>query len=204
MTKAIERLANASTGSRLMAAIYWFSEGTARIASWIGELQKDENFRNLIVPERFERPQGYGLPFPKLTVGIAVFPKTFESIRSANGSPPLANVPPDRDVLEFELVFHQDPLPPLRVDILTTKTPGGGGAIDRFLQKFGEGIQQVEIDVTDVDRATQILRERFRLEPIYPATVPGADGTRINFFLVPTHDGKKVLVELVEQPKRTI
>ena len=42
----------------------------------------------------------------------------------------------------------------------------------------------MEIDVTDVDRATEILRTRFKLEPIYPATRPGANGTRVNFFLV--------------------
>ena len=88
-----------------------------------------------------------------------------------------------------------------RLDILTTKAPGGGGAIARFLEKFGEGIQQVELEVTDVDRATEILRKRFQLEPVYPATRPGADGTRVNFFLVSTADNKKVLVELVEKPK---
>ena len=200
----IERLAEHNASLRLQAAQFLFSEGTGRIASWIGELQKNEEFRNLLVPERIERPYGDGLPWPRLTVGVAVLPETFEQIRAANDSPPLANVPPDRDVLEFEVEFHQDSLPTLRVDILTTKAPGGGGAIARFLEKFGEAIQQVEIDVTDVDRATQILREKFQLKPIYPATVPGADGTRINFFLVPTLDGKKVLVELVEQPKRTI
>ena len=59
----------------------------------------------------------------------------------------------------------------------------------------------MEIDVTDVDRATEILRTRFNVEPIYPATRPGANGTRVNFFLVTPRNGKKVLVELVEQPK---
>ena len=57
--------------------------------------------------------------------------------------------------------------------------------------------------MTDVDRATQILRTRFQLEPIYPATRPGAIGTRVNFFLVKTWNNQKVLVELVEQPKAT-
>ena len=75
---------------------------------------------------------------------------------------------------------------------------GGTGAIARYLEKHGEGIQQIEITVRDVDRATEILRTKFALAPIYPATRPGADGTRVNFFLVPTPQGKKVLVELVE------
>ena len=87
-----------------------------------------------------------------------------------------------------------------RLDILTTKAPGGGGAIARFLEKFGEGIQQVEIDVMDVDRATEILRAGFKLDPIYPITRPGANGTRVNFFLVSVRNDKKVLVELVEHP----
>jgi len=93
--------------------------------------------------------------------------------------------------------------PPISLDILTTKEPDGDGAIARYLKKFGEGIQQLEIDVTDVDRATQILRTRFQLEPIYPTTRPGANGTRVNFFLVNTWNNQKVLVELVEQPKLT-
>jgi len=129
------------------------------------------------------------------TVGIAVAPDTFERIRSANGSPRLADVPPDQDAKEFELDFPGG----VRLDILTTRQPGGAGAIARFLLKLGEGIQQVEINVTDVDRATEILRGQFRVEPVYPATRAGADGTQINFFLVPRAEGGKVLVELVER-----
>jgi hypothetical protein len=35
--------------------------------------------------------------------------------------------------------------------------------------------------------------------PIYPGKRPGADGTRVNFFLVPLPDGGKVLIELYER-----
>jgi len=83
------------------------------------------------------------------------------------------------------------------LDILTTKSPGGDSPIARFL-KVWEGIQQVEIDVTDVDRVTEILRSRFQVEPIYSATRSGANGTRVEFFLVTSWNGAKVLVELVE------
>ena len=93
--------------------------------------------------------------------------------------------------MEFELEFAEGSLPHVHLDILTTKAPGGNGAIARFLEKFGEGIQQVEIDVTDVDRATEILRTRFKVEPIYPATRPGANGTRVNFFLVAARTTRK-------------
>ena len=52
--------------------------------------------------------------------------------------------------------------------------------------------------MNDIDRATELLRSQFALQPIYPATRAGADGTRVNFFLVPLPDGKKLLIELVE------
>lgn len=127
------------------------------------------------------------------TVGIAVHPNNLEAIRAAMGAPRLANVPADQDAREFELRIVGT-----RMDILTTRAPGGGGAIDRFLQKFGEGIQQVEYPVSSVERATELLRARFGLQPIYPQTRAGADGTRVNFFLASTPDGRKVLIELVE------
>lgn len=131
---------------------------------------------------------------PETTVGLAVEQENFESIRAANGSPRLAMVPPDQDAREFELHFPAG----VRLDILTTQEPDGTGAIARFLKRFGEGIQQIELLTRDVDRITEILRERFHLEPVYPQTRPGADGTRVNFFLAPGLQGKKVLIELVE------
>jgi hypothetical protein len=126
-------------------------------------------------------------------------PERFAQIRDANGMPRLAEVPPDQDASEFELHFSVlETNTPIRLDILTTKQPGGEGAIAKFLAKFGEGIQQVEFEVTNVDDATRILAERFGVKAIYPATRAGADGTRVNFFLVPTVSGKKILIELVE------
>ncbi len=201
MTKYLYDMAANEPRQRVQAAESLFREGTTRVSGWLDKLKEDEEFRNLLVQERFERPYGDGAPAPKLTVGIAVSPGTFEKIRIANDFPPLADAPSDQDVIEIELEFVGDSLRPSRLDILTTKAPGGNGAIARFLSKFGEGIQQIEIDVTDVDRATEILRTRFNVEPIYPTTRAGANGTRVNFFLVTSGDGKKGLVELVEQPK---
>jgi hypothetical protein len=103
-------------------------------------------------------------------------------------------VPPDQDAREFELHFPHG----VHLDILTTQQKNGSGAIARYLQKFGEGVQQIELLTRDVDRATEILRERFHLEPVYPRTRAGADGTRVNFFLASSPSGKKVLIELVE------
>jgi hypothetical protein len=127
------------------------------------------------------------------TVGVAVQPETFERIRAANASPSLADVPPDQDAREFELEFPGN----VSLDILTTREPHGAGAIARFLDRRGEGIQQVELPVKDVDRATTILRSRFSLEPVYPETRRGANGTRVNFLLVPAPAAGKILIELV-------
>jgi tellurite resistance protein TerC len=197
----IRLLADADPVQRAKIARSLFSHGAARTMNWFPKWMENADFQALIVQDSFVYPDGKKNSAPRFTIGIAVLPETFEKIRAASGSPPLADAPPDQDVMEFELEFHQSPMPPLRLDILTTNAPNGGGAIARFLEKFGEGIQQVEIDVTDVDRATQILREKFTIESIFPATRPGANGTRVNFFLVPAQDGKKVLVELVQQPK---
>ena len=132
--------------------------------------------------------------FPVTTVGIAVTAENFEHIRAACGAPRLADVPSDQDVKEFELQCPPD----VRLDILTTREPGGSGAIVRFLQKFGEGVQQIEFLTHDVDAATEILRAHFSVLPIYPSTRAGADGTLVNFFLASTASGRKVLIELVE------
>jgi len=139
---------------------------------------------------------GGGNPF--VTVGLAVTPERFEKIREANGLPRLAEVPPDQDAQEFELHLPGG----LSMDVLTSVDRTGSGAIAKFLQKFGEGIQQVEFRCADVDRATQILQERFAIHPVYPATRAGADGTRVNFFLVSAPAANKVLIELCEPAPR--
>jgi|HubBroStandDraft_6_1064221.scaffolds.fasta_scaffold989282_2 hypothetical protein len=132
--------------------------------------------------------------FPVTTVGIAVTPETFDRVHAANGSPRLADVPPDQDAKEFELHFAQG----VQLDILTSREPGGSGAIARYLHKFGEGIQQVELLTGNVDAATEILRSRFGVQLIYPTTRAGADGTRVNFFLAALPEKGKILIELVE------
>jgi hypothetical protein len=135
---------------------------------------------------------------PSVTVGLAVTRERFDKIREVNGLPRLAEVPPDQDALEFELHLPGG----LSMDVLTSKDPAGGGAIAKYLQKFGEGIQQVEFRCSDVSRAMQILQEKFSVSPVYPAARPGADGTRVNFFLVSAPGANKVLIELYESAPR--
>ncbi|HKV04267.1 MAG TPA: hypothetical protein VJO53_04070 [Candidatus Acidoferrales bacterium] len=182
----IRGLGEADRANRERAAAEIFARGCelARAASqgWLD----DPDLRALLI-----RGEAGSL---EVTVGIAVEPSRFERIRAACGSPRLASVPPDQDAMEFEIEFPGG----VKLDVLRPRQPDGDGAIARFLKKFGEAIQQVEIPVLDVGRATEILRDRFAVTPIYPSPRPGADGARVNFFLATAGSGKKVLIELVE------
>jgi hypothetical protein len=191
----VSQLADSDPKARGVAASHLSAEAELLCQPALLEWVKDPDFHRLLIPVRESHESGETKPH--ITVGIAVQPATFEKIRSANGSPQLARVPPDQDAMEFELSFADAG----DFDILTTRDAAGPGAIARYLQKFGEGIQQIEVSVSDADRATEILRTRFALTPIYPATRAGADGTRVNFFLAPVAGGKKVLIELVESAK---
>jgi hypothetical protein len=188
LNRLIEELSNANPATRASAATEIFRRGFdvahAAIALWLLDAQLASCLR---LSETGA---------PKATAGVAVERATFDRIRAANGSPGLAIVPDDQDAKEFALDFPGG----VRLDILTTKQAGAGGAIDKFLRKFGEGIQQVELETRDVNQATEILRTRFDIVPIYPQTRAGADGTRVNFFLVPAAPGK-LLIELVETPR---
>jgi hypothetical protein len=186
MASLIRGLGDADPSQREIAATEIFRRGNELVRTvaerWVAEAGLD---RTIVLNEAH---------LPVITAGLAVTPDHFEQIRIANGMPRLADVPPDQDAREFELRFGPD----ARLDILTTQQPDGGGAIARYLQKLGEGIQQIELLTHDVDSATKLLRKLFGLEPIYPQTRTGADGTRVNFFLVAASQSKKVLIELVE------
>jgi hypothetical protein len=183
LAAAIANLCSSDSSVRFAAATEIYRLGRApadqAAASWWGD------------PELSQLLRG---PDPVVTVGLAVERATFARIRDANGVPPLAHVPPDQDAEEFELHFRDT----ISLDVLTSRAPDGPGAIARYLAKFGEGIQQVEFRCVDVDRATTILKEAFGVVPVYPQTRAGADGTRVNFFLVPTPGAGKVLIELYE------
>jgi hypothetical protein len=186
----IQNLGDSNAKKREDAAGILFGQGLESARQSFEKWLADAELKGLFALDRSA--------LPVATVGVAVRDNQFERIRSANGSPPLSKVPADQDAKEFELHFGHE----IRLDILTTRDPGGAGAIARFLEKFGEGIQQVEVLVRDVDRATEILATRFGQPPIYAATRPGADGTRVNFFLVTTPLGKKVLIEFVEEKQK--
>jgi len=188
----ITQLADPDPNKRLAAAHALRGAAFAQCFTGSNHWIRDPEFCELLAPSAVTAT---GDPRPlRFVAGIAVQPERFEQIRRANGWPRLADVPDDQDVIEFELHFGEEG----DLDILTTCDSQGSGAIARYLAKFGEGIQQVELNVTNVDRATELLATRFGLRPIYSRARMGADQTRINFFLVPSETGKKCLVELVE------
>ena len=194
LASAIAGLASADPSERIAAAGTIYRAGRTSADEAVSLWWKDAELSGLLLG-----------PSPVVTVGLAVERATFGRIRVANGTPRLAEVPAEQDAEEFELHFPDGVL----LDVLTTREPGGSGAIARYLAKFGEGVQQVEFRCENVDRATEILKEKFDVKPVYPATRPGANGTRVNFFLVPTPAGGKAMIEIYEataspqEPKKT-
>lgn len=202
VTDYISKLAGSDAQEREIAAYALFRLGCASAEPVLREWLADREFRAIA-------RGGKAL----LTIGLAVQPSTFEEIRARFGQPPLADVPADQDVLEFELGFAHG----VRLDVITPRTSGAEGAIAKFLSRFGEGIQQIECDVQDVARATEILRQRFGVEPVYREVREGANHTLVNFFLVGVPppqraqqpgasrnpaENRKLLIELVQAPKK--
>lgn len=177
-------LASPEDGMRNSAAKEFYRRGRELAEGAISAWRQDSEIGALI--------------FKNAVVGVAVTPERFAAIRAALGNPHLADVPQEQDAQEFEWNVGEG----VQLDILTTREPDGAGAIARFLAKFGEGIQQVEFPTPDVDRATEMIHSRLGVAAIYPSARAGADGTRVNFFLLSAAGGRKALIELVETPKR--
>lgn len=81
------------------------------------------------------------------------------------------------------------------IQLLSALSPDS--AIGKFLERNGEGIQQVAFRVTDVEVAGQRLRDA-GLRLLYDGPRRGTAGSRINF--VHPKDAGGVLIELVEPP----
>jgi hypothetical protein len=189
ISSAIRNLSAADESTRAAAAAEIYRQGRIPADRAVFDWWKDAELSELLLS-----------PKPIVTVGVAVRRETFTRIRAANGQPELADVPQELDAKEFELHFADG----VELDVLTSREPSGQGAIARFLAKFGEGVQQVEFRCRNVDRAMAILRERFRLAPIYPEARAGANGSKVNFVLVAAPrsgaENDKVLIELYELP----
>jgi hypothetical protein len=190
ISSAISNLSAAQESTRVAASSEIYRQGRVRADRAVVQWFEEAELAELLLS-----------PKPIVTVGVAVRRETFARIRAANGRPGLAAVPAEQDAEEFELHFEDD----VELDVLTTKEPAGHGAIARFLARFGEGVQQVEFRCLDVNRAMSILQARFSVAPIYPEARVGANGSTVNFFLVPVPsevaENAKVLIELYELPK---
>ncbi len=149
LAQFIADLSSAEASKRLAAAGEIYRLGRAAAGSAISNWWAESELSGLLLG-----------PHPAITVGLAVERDTFGRIRMANGTPRLAEVPADQDAEEFDLRFADG----VFLDLLTTSEPGGSGAIAKYLAKFGEGVQQVEYRCTNVDRATQILKDKFGVE----------------------------------------
>jgi len=79
------------------------------------------------------------------------------------------------------------------IQLLAPLTPDS--TIAKFLDRSGEGVQQVAYGVEDIDAASAELRAR-GLRLLYDAPRRGTAGSRVNF--VHPKDAGGVLIELVE------
>ena len=187
ITSAITNLSAAEKSTRMAAASEIYGQGRGLADRAVSRWWGDAELAELLFCSR-----------PNVTVGVAVHRETFARIREANGQPALAIVPQEQDAEEFELRFANG----VELDVLTSREAAGHGAIARFLTKFGEGVQQVEFRCLDVNRAMAIVRERFGFAPIYSEARAGANGSKVNFVLVPVAgkgaETAKVLIELYE------
>ncbi|MDX1534955.1 MAG: VOC family protein, partial [Thermoplasmata archaeon] len=87
------------------------------------------------------------------------------------------------------------PIGDTRIELLEPSEPGS--VLDRFLQKHGEGVHHVALEVEDVEEASEALR-RAGLRLVYESPHAGEGGSRINF--VHPSSTRGVLLELREGP----
>jgi len=79
------------------------------------------------------------------------------------------------------------------VQLLAPLSPDS--TIARFIDQFGPGLQQLAYRVTDVEKATAVLRSK-GMRVLYPEARRGTANSRVNF--VHPKDAGGVLIELVE------
>ena len=96
LSAAVAGLWSAEPSARKVAAEEVYRLGRAAAGIAVAVWWSDEELSALLLA-----------PNPVITVGVAVPRETFNRIRIANGTPRLAEVPPDQDAEEFELHFPE-------------------------------------------------------------------------------------------------
>lgn len=140
------------------------------------------------------------------SAGVAVNSDHFNEIRRRWGNPDLSNVPADAEVDEFEIEVTLPDGSHRVLDILRDTSTSTKKTIGKHIEKFGEGIQQVEVWTEDIEAASRDILAVIdsgdsSLIRVSPAPHEGANGSQVFFVWVVLEGGKKVLLELVERPK---
>ena len=140
---------------------------------------------SLQIPEHlFTAIDHVGVAVPDLDEAIAFYDRTFglkEIHREVNE---------EQGVAEAMLQVGDTDS---KIQLLAPLTPES--TIAKFLDKNGQGIQQLAYRVVDVEQVSAILRER-GVRLLYDAPRRGTSDSRINF--VHPKDAGGILVELVE------
>ena len=117
------------------------------------------------------------------TVGIAVEPENFRELRGPRmDRPALRMCRPTRMRKNSSSIFRAS-VRTRYFDDAPAGRPGRHRAISSG--NSARAFSRSNSSVTNVDRATEILRERFAIGADLSGDAAGADGTRVNFFLVP-------------------
>jgi methylmalonyl-CoA/ethylmalonyl-CoA epimerase len=125
-----------------------------------------------------------GIAVPDLDEAIAFYRDTF-GVRSVH-----EEVNEQQGVREAMLAVGDGST---RIQLLAPLSPDS--TIAKFLDRSGPGVQQIAYAVTDVEAASQTLRER-GLRLLYDRPRRGTAGSLVNF--VHPKDAGGVLVELVQ------
>ena len=132
----------------------------------------------------FTRIDHVGLAVHDLDAALAFYARTFD-VHAVH-----EEVNEEQGVREAMLEVGGDGT---RIQLLAPLRPDS--PIARFLDRSGEGVQQVAYTVEDIDAVSATLRER-GLRLLYDDARRGTAGSRVNF--VHPKDAMGVLVELVE------
>ncbi len=135
----------------------------------------------------FEAIDHVGVAVPDLDEAIAFYRDTFGMTLAHQ------EVNDDQGVREAMMTVGDPAAPHAHVQLLAPASPDS--SIAKFLERSGQGVQQVAYRVRDVEQVSATLRDR-GLRLLYDAPRRGTADSRINF--IHPKDAGGVLVELVE------
>ncbi|WP_375489194.1 methylmalonyl-CoA epimerase [uncultured Jatrophihabitans sp.] len=137
----------------------------------------------------FRKIDHVGIAVPDLDDAIAFYRDTFGVVSVHEETNDEQGV---REAM-LEVAQGDDSSGSTRIQLLAPLTPES--TIAKFLDRNGQGVQQVAYTVDDIDAVSTTLRER-GMRLLYDAPKRGTSGSRVNF--VHPKDARGVLVELVE------